>query len=283
MRSRRRARGERHPGRRRHETSSDPRRRHRPREVPARRPRRSPPSRPAAPAPSRSAGRRAPRSSERNSSAVRARPSTRRAWSATPTRSAAGASSLRQLLGLGQRVEHRPREQPVEQQELRRALVATPPRGRCAGSSRTRRTSAGASSTTGRAPGDRARRDAAGRSCRPARGSGRGRGSATPRRGSSSRRRSRRRARRARAPSAKNSCGVVASAAARRHADPGRVEALPQLRRDDLAGPAGVLAGRAERRRRSSSGVVAVDRRARSQHARRAVDRRRRRRRSRRP
>ena len=60
-----------------------------------------------------------------------------------------GALQLGQArLGLLQRGEHRPREQPVQQQELRRAAASSPCRGRCAGRARRRRSSAARASRT---------------------------------------------------------------------------------------------------------------------------------------
>ena len=95
------------------------------------------------------------------------------------------------LLGAVEREDHRPREQPVEQQELRGAALglqaAVGAQERLVGAARAQR----AWSTARRCRRTAPRSRPAGRSCRRARCSGRASGSASPRRGSSSRRRCR--------------------------------------------------------------------------------------------
>ena len=98
---------------------------------------------------------------------------------------------LEALLGPGEREDDRAREQPVEQQELRRAALGLEARGRCAGRPRRRRRRAAIVVHGAGRPRSARRWRPAARSCRRARCSGRAPGSASPRRGSSSSRRCR--------------------------------------------------------------------------------------------
>ena len=158
-----------------------------------------------------------------------------------------------------ERVVHRAREQPVEQQELDgrrrvdRVLVGAQV-GLVRRAAAQRRGPAGAAERVAVA-----RRQQAGQSCRPVRGCGRARRTASRRRGSSSCRRGRRRPRPAPSPSRKNSWRAepAARAGPRRQLGVHRVEALPHLRRDRLARAARVLPrGRERARDRAREGRV---------------------------
>ena len=106
----------------------------------------------------------------RYSSSLRIWPSSRCAWSPTPTRSTARVDAAQALLGAGHREEDRAREQPVEQQELGRVARRSACRGRCAGRPRRRRSERRIVVQHGAARlGQRRGSRAAGPSCRRAR------------------------------------------------------------------------------------------------------------------